>query len=43
MVGPEHRTAADLPPERRPDHAVPDLLAAARIIVAAAVPIGAAS
>jgi D-glycero-D-manno-heptose 1,7-bisphosphate phosphatase len=37
MVGPEHRTAADLPPDRRPDHAVPDLLAAARIIVAAPV------
>jgi D,D-heptose 1,7-bisphosphate phosphatase len=42
MVGPEHRTAADLPPDRRPDHAVPDLLAAARIIVAAPVPVGAA-
>jgi D-glycero-D-manno-heptose 1,7-bisphosphate phosphatase len=36
MVGPEHRTAASLPPDRRPEHAVPDLLAAARIIVAAA-------
>ena len=35
MVGPEHRTAADLPPDRRPDYAVPDLLAAARCIVAA--------
>jgi histidinol-phosphate phosphatase family protein len=34
MVGPEHRTAAGLPEDRRPDHAVPDLLAAARIIVA---------
>ena len=35
MVGPEHRTALELPADRRPDHAVPDLLAAARIIVAA--------
>ena len=35
MVGPEHRTAATLPADRRPDHAVPDLLAAARVIVAA--------
>ena len=35
MVGPEHRTAAELPEDRRPDHAVPDLLAAARIILAA--------
>jgi histidinol-phosphate phosphatase family protein len=33
MVGPEHRDAPSLPPERRPDHAVPDLLAAARIIL----------
>jgi D-glycero-D-manno-heptose 1,7-bisphosphate phosphatase len=33
MVGPEHRDAPSLPPERRPDHAVPDLLAAARIII----------
>jgi D-glycero-D-manno-heptose 1,7-bisphosphate phosphatase len=41
MVGPEHRTAADLPPDRRPDHAVPDLLAAARIIVAAPVAVAA--
>jgi D-glycero-D-manno-heptose 1,7-bisphosphate phosphatase len=35
MVGPEHRTADELPFDRRPDHAVPDLLAAARIIVGA--------
>jgi D-glycero-D-manno-heptose 1,7-bisphosphate phosphatase len=42
MVGPEHRTAHELPPERRPDHAVPDLVAAARIIVAAAVESGVA-
>jgi D-glycero-D-manno-heptose 1,7-bisphosphate phosphatase len=42
MVGPEHRTAVDLPPDRRPDHAVPDLLAAARIIVETPVPVGAA-
>ncbi len=34
MVGPEHRDAGLLPPDRRPDHAVPDLLAAARIILA---------
>jgi D-glycero-D-manno-heptose 1,7-bisphosphate phosphatase len=34
MVGPEHRTASSLPPDRRPDHAVPDLLAAAAIILA---------
>jgi histidinol-phosphate phosphatase family protein len=34
MVGPEHRDAHRLPPERRPDAAVPDLLAAARIILA---------
>jgi D-glycero-D-manno-heptose 1,7-bisphosphate phosphatase len=34
MVGPEHRDAHELPPDRRPDHAVPDLLAAARIILA---------
>ncbi len=33
MVGPEHRDAASLPPDRRPDFAVPDLLAAARIIL----------
>ena len=37
MVGPEHRTASALPEDRRPDHAVPDLLAAARIIVGAPV------
>ncbi|HKG57515.1 MAG TPA: HAD family hydrolase [Candidatus Limnocylindrales bacterium] len=36
MVGPEHRTAAELPDDRRPDYAVADLLAAARIIVATA-------
>jgi D-glycero-D-manno-heptose 1,7-bisphosphate phosphatase len=41
MVGPEHRTAAELPADRRPDHAVPDLLAAARIIVEMPVPVGA--
>ncbi|HEY0444265.1 MAG TPA: HAD family hydrolase [Candidatus Limnocylindrales bacterium] len=35
MVGPEHRTAAELPSDRRPDHAVADLLVAARIVVAA--------
>jgi histidinol-phosphate phosphatase family protein len=34
MVGPEHRDAPALPPDRRPDFAVPDLLAAARIILA---------
>ena len=33
MVGPEHRDAATLPADRRPDFAVPDLLAAARIIL----------
>jgi D-glycero-D-manno-heptose 1,7-bisphosphate phosphatase len=43
MVGPEHRTAMDLAPDRRPDHAVPDLLAAARIIVAADAPVAAGS
>ena len=35
MVGPEWRDAAGYPPERQPDHAVPDLRAAARIILAA--------
>lgn len=35
MVGPEHRTAGDLPAAKRPDHAVADLLDAARIILAA--------
>lgn len=34
LVGPEARTAHRLPPDRRPDHAVADLLLAARIIVA---------
>jgi histidinol-phosphate phosphatase family protein len=33
MVGPEHRDAASLPPDRRPEFAVPNLLAAARIIL----------
>jgi D-glycero-D-manno-heptose 1,7-bisphosphate phosphatase len=37
MVGPEHRTASELPADRRPDHAVADLLLAARIIVGAAL------
>lgn len=40
MVGPEHRDAPGLPPDRRPDHAVPDLLAAARIILGATPPEG---
>jgi histidinol-phosphate phosphatase family protein len=35
VVGPEHRDVPGWPAERRPDHAVPDLLAAARIILAA--------
>jgi D,D-heptose 1,7-bisphosphate phosphatase len=41
MVGPEHRTASELPEERRPDYAVPDLLAAARIIVESPVAVAA--
>jgi histidinol-phosphate phosphatase family protein len=35
MVGPEHSSAHELPADRRPHHAVPDLLAAARIITTA--------
>lgn len=35
VVGPEHRDIARWPRARRPDHAVPDLLAAARIVLAA--------
>jgi D-glycero-D-manno-heptose 1,7-bisphosphate phosphatase len=42
VVGAEHREAPDWPPDRRPDHAVPDLLAAARIILADAPSRGAA-
>ncbi|HET7028452.1 MAG TPA: HAD family hydrolase [Candidatus Limnocylindrales bacterium] len=34
LVGPEWRTAASLPASRRPTDAVPDLLSAARIVVA---------
>lgn len=34
LVGPEWRLAGTLPPSKRPDHAVPDLVAAARIVVA---------
>jgi D-glycero-D-manno-heptose 1,7-bisphosphate phosphatase len=34
MVGPEHVLASTFPPDRRPDHAVPDLLAAVEIILA---------
>jgi len=34
MVGPEHRDAHELPDSKRPDHAVSDLLDAARIILA---------
>jgi len=34
MIGPEHRDARELPDSKRPDHAVPDLLDAARIILA---------
>jgi histidinol-phosphate phosphatase family protein len=33
LVGPEWRLAGTLPPDRQPDHAVPDLVEAARIIV----------
>jgi D-glycero-D-manno-heptose 1,7-bisphosphate phosphatase len=33
LVGPEWRTAPSLPASRRPTHAVPDLLTAARIVV----------
>lgn len=36
MVGPEARLAHELPPDRQPDHAVADLLEAARIILAEA-------
>jgi D-glycero-D-manno-heptose 1,7-bisphosphate phosphatase len=36
LVGPEWRTAASLPPARRPDAAAPDLATAARIVVEAA-------
>ncbi len=36
LVGPEAPTASDLPPDRRPDHAVRDLAAAADIILAEA-------
>ena len=35
MIGPEYRDAAGYPAERQPDHAVPDLHAAARIVIAA--------
>ncbi len=35
MVGPEHRDAATLPEDRQPDYAVPDLFAAARVILTA--------
>lgn len=35
MVGPEYRLASTFVAERRPDHAVPDLRAAARIILQA--------
>jgi histidinol-phosphate phosphatase family protein len=38
LVGREWRLAPTLPPEKRPDHAVPDLLAAARIVVEDAEP-----
>jgi D-glycero-D-manno-heptose 1,7-bisphosphate phosphatase len=34
LIGEEYRLAPTFPPHRRPDHAVPDLLAAARIILA---------
>jgi D-glycero-D-manno-heptose 1,7-bisphosphate phosphatase len=34
LVGPEHHLGRILPPGRRPDHAVPDLTGAARIILA---------
>jgi histidinol-phosphate phosphatase family protein len=34
LVGPEWRTAGSLPERRRPAHAVPDLLTAARVVVA---------
>jgi D-glycero-D-manno-heptose 1,7-bisphosphate phosphatase len=34
MVGPDARTAASLPPDRRPDHAVRDLAEAADLILA---------
>ena len=34
LVGPEWRRASSYPPEAQPDHAVPDLAAAARITVA---------
>jgi len=34
LVGPEWRLAAGWTMERRPDHALPDLLAAARLTVA---------
>jgi D-glycero-D-manno-heptose 1,7-bisphosphate phosphatase len=33
VVGPEHRDVQGWRPERRPDHAVPDLLAAAHVIL----------
>jgi D-glycero-D-manno-heptose 1,7-bisphosphate phosphatase len=36
LVGPESRLARTLPPAKRPEHAVPDLLAAARIVVGGA-------
>ncbi len=36
LVGPEWRTASSLPAARRPEAAVPDLLSAARIVLAAA-------
>jgi histidinol-phosphate phosphatase family protein len=37
LVGPEWRRASSYPPEATPDHAVPDLAAAARITVGEAV------
>ena len=36
MVGPDAATAEDLPPDRRPDHAVRDMAAAADIVLAEA-------
>jgi D-glycero-D-manno-heptose 1,7-bisphosphate phosphatase len=35
LIGPEAAGAAELPPDRRPDHAARDLLGAAKIILAA--------
>lgn len=43
LVGPEHRDADALPPDRRPDHAVPDLLDAVRIILATDGAVGSSS